>query len=324
MLHQLAMLLPMTLVMLLFPTVAPAQTVSDDLRKKIESGWTFLQQLDEKECQYTIKYYSFDSEQGGLRPGSAVVRIDRKPGYFRETTVTKDVTGIFCFNPDYCFTIGKREGKGAYLTRITKTEPGIINPDIRDVIQTGDEAKMCYPLSCVYHQPGPELLRNPSFTITSSRQVSNGLLDVSVRFDITIPGWNRPPLPTSITLTLDPNKHCCALGYRLDPSMGERKDIEFNRAVEEMNGRLVCTHSELKQPSKQTHNVYEFVDYDFGTKHPDEQYYLSHYGLPEPVGVTAPAKPTPIFVWMLIATAVAFALAIVFRHSAKRLSASRQ
>jgi hypothetical protein len=303
-----------TAIAMLSAVSAPAQTVPKDVSMQLESGWAFLRQLDEQECQYSVKGSRFDPKEGVMRE-TTTVRIDRKPGFFRCTTFAKEVTGTMGFNPDYFFSIGQRDGKDAYLTRATRTDPDGTNVDIRDTILSGPMTMSFFPLSCINLQPGDVLLRNSSFRIVSVRPAESGLLDVRVQFDQTIPG--RPPAPTSITLTLDPSRYHCVLRYRYDEFLGEKKDIEFSRIVGELNGRLVCTRCELKQPSARYHRVCTFEDYDFALGQPDRQYYLSHYGLPEPVGVTAPKKAAPLFMWLLVAAAVAVILAISFRFLAK-------
>lgn len=55
-------------------------------------------------------------------------------------------------------------------------------------------------------------------------------------------------------------------------------------------------------------------------EHPDREFSLAQFGLPEPVGDASPARRTPVYVWLIL-TAVAFgALAMLFRAIAKRSS----
>ncbi|MBA2225989.1 MAG: hypothetical protein N3E46_00755 [Gemmataceae bacterium] len=51
---------------------------------------------------------------------------------------------------------------------------------------------------------------------------------------------------------------------------------------------------------------------------PVEHFYMSHYGLPEPVGVVWERR-TPVYVWLLVAAGVLLTLALVFRWLARRL-----
>ncbi len=288
----------------------------NDLLMKLERGWNHLQLLDEEQSSYTIKRQSYDPKIATLQNVAAAVKIDRKPGYFRETITTDTEMGVFGYNPKYSFSLGKRAGKGAYLSRITLTEPGIANPDIQATLQFGSATRKYYPLSHVHHQPGPELLKNTSLVLVASRPGPDGSLEVDVRFDVALPGSQRPPLPVALTLTVDPAKYYCVKGFRFAPSMGDRKDVEFVRVIGE-RGRLVCTRTELKQISKGFHEVEEFQDYDFTHPIPDSEYYLSHYGLPEPVGLAAPVKVTPTFVWLIVGAAVAATLAIVLGRLTK-------
>ncbi len=54
---------------------------------------------------------------------------------------------------------------------------------------------------------------------------------------------------------------------------------------------------------------------------PDDEFWLSHYGLPEPVGVIRERR-TPRYLWFLAAGGVFVALAIGFRYLARRRSAT--
>lgn len=50
-------------------------------------------------------------------------------------------------------------------------------------------------------------------------------------------------------------------------------------------------------------------------------FYLSHYGLPEPEGVTVPARPIPLWVWLLSAAGVFAFAAVVLTWLARRRNA---
>lgn len=71
-------------------------------------------------------------------------------------------------------------------------------------------------------------------------------------------------------------------------------------------------------PDQHNHKLYEFSDYS-DTPVPDEVFTLSHYGLPEPVGVAA-TKRVPNTVWLLIAAAACGVLAVGLRYAARRRS----
>jgi hypothetical protein len=51
---------------------------------------------------------------------------------------------------------------------------------------------------------------------------------------------------------------------------------------------------------------------------PESEFTLSHYGLPEPVGVVW-EKRTPVYVWLLVAAGALLTLGIFFRWLARRL-----
>lgn len=286
------------------------------LRAILESNWASLQRLDEQECQYSAVRYAFDAKTGKLaRTGEK--RIRRRPGFFREDVLAKNVTGIFAFNPQYCFSIGVREGKGAYLTRMTMTEPGTINLDIRREIQFGTPAHSYYPLSFVGHQPGPELLRNPTFRIDKSHALEGSLLHVDAHYDLVIPESDRAPLPVKAAFVLDTSKNYCVIQAQTENPNGM---VSFTRTVEQRDDRFVCSRCVFKQPSSNWHLETEFVDYDFAAPQPKDQFFLSHFGLPEPIGAVPSTGGGRAYLWLLLAAITALMTAFVF--SRRRRAAS--
>ncbi|VTT99374.1 unnamed protein product [Gemmataceae bacterium] len=69
---------------------------------------------------------------------------------------------------------------------------------------------------------------------------------------------------------------------------------------------------------QRSHKIYQFTDYSDAPV-PDEVFTLSHYGLPEPVGVAAP-KRVPNTVWFLLAAAGCGVAAAGLRYAARRRS----
>ena len=67
-------------------------------------------------------------------------------------------------------------------------------------------------------------------------------------------------------------------------------------------------------------------EYDVDCRHnfdfDAQQFYISHYGLPEVVGITPPKKSTPIYVWLLAAAAAFGVFSLILRWFVKRRSAT--
>ncbi|MBA4065816.1 MAG: hypothetical protein C0501_19275 [Isosphaera sp.] len=93
----------------------------------------------------------------------------------------------------------------------------------------------------------------------------------------------------------------------LEPGTGRNNTLRCRR--------IEFTASNVGEPIGQ-HEVYDFSDYSDELP-PDEEFTLSHYGLPEPVGVE-PKKGIPNYVWFLIGAAVFAVLAFLLRHVARR------
>lgn len=63
--------------------------------------------------------------------------------------------------------------------------------------------------------------------------------------------------------------------------------------------------------------IFHVTDVEYNGDIKDYEFRLSHYGLPEPMGV-AWKKPTPTYVWFLAGAVVLFAVALGFRFLARR------
>jgi len=68
---------------------------------------------------------------------------------------------------------------------------------------------------------------------------------------------------------------------------------------------------------RRSREVYIY-DISYNQAVPDDVFRLSHYGLPEPVGVVW-EKRTPVYVWLFVAAGVLLTLGIFFRWLARRL-----
>lgn len=63
------------------------------------------------------------------------------------------------------------------------------------------------------------------------------------------------------------------------------------------------------------------VEVEYNKPVDNQQFWLTHYGLPEPEGVTPPKKPIPLYVWLLSAAAGLGLIALVCRWLLHRRSA---
>jgi hypothetical protein len=100
-------------------------------------------------------------------------------------------------------------------------------------------------------------------------------------------------------------------------SVGEA-NTNHRFTVRRVEGVVLVTHHEQLTVSKfegknlKTRLVYEFEPRLSGDADPRE-FTLSHYGLPEPVGIAPPPKPWPRYVWFLIAAGGLAAIALLSR-----------
>lgn len=290
-----------------------------ELLADLRAGWSVLQRLDESESTYSIRRSNLDPKNRTIRTFKTSIQIDRKPGYLREVVTTSDSEGVSGYNPFYFFAIGERHQQGKFLTKITLNRPDAVNPDVRSTFQTGTASLSYYPLSFVHHVPGSQLLDVDTFQLLAIRHMTKGPIEVDVAFNLERPNSPDAKIPTRLTLTVDPRIHYCVIKFRFHPSMGSRKEIEFTRVVEEIEGRLVCSRAEIKNAPANVDEVYEFVNYGFGKSHPDGEFFLSNYGFPEPMDVNLETSRGKWHFWLMCGALVAFLMALYFGRRTFRI-----
>jgi hypothetical protein len=125
---------------------------------------------------------------------------------------------------------------------------------------------------------------------------------------------------------IDTTKHNVITGAKLnrrgrygDYSLLLSLEYEANTPVPVVK-RSVCDIPALGRPDgTKVHQVHEseFSPFDADPA----TFWLSYYGLPEPVGVTPPARRTPLYVWLFISAAILLAVAIGCRYVRRRMRA---
>lgn len=88
--------------------------------------------------------------------------------------------------------------------------------------------------------------------------------------------------------------------------------------------KAVFESPDIRSEKFGNHGSREVRSYDiaYNLDIPDDEFWLSHYGLPEPIGVIR-EKGTPRYVWFLVAAALFVLLAIILRWLAKRARLAR-
>jgi hypothetical protein len=170
----------------------------------------------------------------------------------------------------------------------------------------------------------PELLEYQPFRVVGMRRVSREGRELWV-VDFECPHAVDKPPPYFVqggTMTLDPAGYWTLIEghFRTQDIIGTGiTEIRIEYKVD--NGvPIPVRHYHTSSFSDGGKSRMEYT-YDWSVPAgslPESEFTLSHYGLPEPVGVVW-EKRTPVYVWLLVAAGVLLTLGIFFRWLARRL-----
>ena len=179
-------------------------------------------------------------------------------------------------------------------------------------------------------QPLGELLRSPGMRVTSvTAKPRDGWELVEVAFELppSPPGQDRRVLLGGVLL-LDPVRHWLPVSQTafvrtLVGTGTHTSAFEFGPGPWPVVRREIQTTEYKLNSTPKPWQLTSTVDYELQipAQLPDtSEFTLSAFGLPEPVGVTW-EKPTPRYLWFLLAAGIFATLAIGFRYLARRRSA---
>lgn len=251
---------------------------------------------------------------------------DRCASFFRPLPGKGGGEGVSVSNPRYAFLL-KRPGSGQdwLLANLDiKERDGRSFGDGRSVRELVNGSIMSH--FQVYGYPLPDLIREARFKVTrASRITRDGRELVRVDFDYPHPIdlKNFTPVQGG-SLLLDPD-HCWCLreseikGKWTNGTGTARVKFEFKDGS---NGFPILgrTHFVLKNDPPRVSGMEIVSDYDLREASrlpPDEEFTLTAYGLPEPVGMQKPGG-SRAYIWFALAGFGVLALAAAFRKAARR------
>ena len=292
----------------LFANCAHASDPQDLLQRL-----TALSQAECSEQSYlaTVTRNPMKQPDGSVPKGKAsVFRVARRPDH---VMISSD-THTICINPKYGFKLEKKEGgwllnqmvpgidadgegsRYQYETHVGKAESMTVRP----LTSSSSIQSFFEPLSnttLVVESTGP-----PNEAVLKY-QVTSGEL----RFD------------TVMQCTFAGDRHVLTSATRRSSSM-PKYEFLFKRELDERGSRSRSIEEVLVERGKSEVLQLERCDYSEYTAKapPDSEFYLTHYGLPEPVGISAPRKPFPLYIWLLSGAAVLALIAVLCRWLLQR------
>ncbi|HEY7314871.1 MAG TPA: hypothetical protein VH643_36330 [Gemmataceae bacterium] len=181
----------------------------------------------------------------------------------------------------------------------------------------------------------PELIRDPSFVILRIEKLAGTPGSQPLRIQFRNEGWRQQPKSAtqcvqSGFIDFDAGHSYRIMGYEVhwkdQISEGDRKgvlDYEEDKGIpllKSMEQEWPEQHSKKRGliSSKNTTSL----KYTYNSGPSDEEFRLSHYGLPEPIGVKPPERPHT-WLWLLIAAVVMAGLGLFFAYlKRQRVSAA--
>lgn len=129
-------------------------------------------------------------------------------------------------------------------------------------------------------------------------------------------------------IDFDPSHHYIVMGYQYSIRSSVSAGIERGNFTYDLTKKVPVLKGKTEERPEfkgrgETYSTKETYSYihENDVEIPDEEFRLSYYGLPEPIGVEW-TKPTPNWVWLLFAAGACTVLAIGMRFAARRLSRS--
>jgi hypothetical protein len=236
---------------------------------------------------------------------------------------------VFAVNPNYAFALRRQSSSSPWalwqMQKRENAEPGKLAATFEDQIA----ASRIFPLR-IQREQLSDLVRRPEFRVLGCRgfPAANPAV-MEVDFD-----YPHPPGPEASPvqggkLVFDTARSWCLSSYevrvRIERPKGrgiwKMKILEWGEAEEALPvPRTVVLINDLDFDDGK--DVYEWkLKYDLNVPErtpPDEDFTLSAFGLPEPEGFGW-KKPTPWYLWLMLAGAICIVLMVGARWMAKRV-----
>ena len=299
--------------------VAAQPPAPAELLAAMRSGAADLVKIERAETSYRCRE---TTKQQQRKSSSSTVQIWRSgEDILIETNKGRQRTGL---NAHYLFIVERGQAAGEWkLTRFFDTD----HIQLFDT-HSAPDGYAFFPLTTLGSSNATlqKWLAEPKFRLTATRLGRAGTIEADFVTEVNRPNAppNTPALPLTGTITVSAKQPGLVLAYTQTGLSGVK--YTMTRQVDEVGAgyrcrSLTCESFNAKKGGVFQTRQIEFTDY--GANPIDHaEFYLSHYGIPEPVGVVPPSKRTPRYLWLLVAAESFAILAILFRWLARRWRAA--
>jgi hypothetical protein len=314
------------------------QTLREQFLREAPARWAeYVQQA--KQLQGTYSFRASFSVTGTKAENTYTVKMNRTCKLIELSMARKTPGGqgdyddlkVVAFNPRYAFALKRKTPSSPWIvTELVDLRTNSLPSSIQKTFERIDNEIL--ELVRLDKDPLAELARKPEFQVVRCKKVLQaGEEFVQVDFEYPPTVEERDSGVHRGTLVLDPQRFWCLRSYevRYPRSDGSPGTVKYR--VLELGGR----EEGLPVP-KRALEQREFLSKD-GTRGkteiwvecnldvprtlpPDEEFTLSAFGLPEPLGVTW-SKPTPWYLWLSLAGALCLGGSGVFYWLKRRAAA---
>jgi hypothetical protein len=312
------------------------ETLKQRLFQEAAVQWREYEQLS-RECQAIIIWSHSGTINGGYKiESNSEYKTNGRSivikSFGRDSSESKPQDQVFGINPKYAFHLSRRSPDSPWLLEEiiegnSTPNYGLIRRIIDDVTTT-----INYGVSFPYAARLPlwEVISQPEFQIKGCRMVRHEereLVEVTFLYDYR---QGNSVTKLSGRLLLDPSQywcwHFCEMQMEGKIAKGSLKlwgvqsdQVQgfppLKRIWEEENEAVSIHDDKVRNHRRMRMEVtLNRLKRQLG----DEEFTLSAFGLPEPVGVVW-EKRTPVYVWLLVAAGVLLTLGVFFRWLARRL-----
>lgn len=287
---------------------------ADDLVRTLQSEWAVLATMDRQDKSYDldkeVRFGTFKSTT------HYEIKLSAGCGRLRSEKI------VLCWNTQYAFNL--KRPKTATPEVWLLGELIVANPSENKLKQfffaNGFDGYLFEPLTAFYGSTCDKYLADGSLRVTGeSRQDGLVRADFQLKAAFSDDPSDKPEAFSGYMI-LDPATHYLITEALItreilrDP--GGSKQVKLSRTIVRTDDMLTAGSIAYDTLDGKSFEACRYSGYRFEDTDPNE-FRVSHFGIPEPVGVTW-EKPTPRYVWFLLGAGGFAALMLVFRYLARR------
>lgn len=222
-------------------------------------------------------------------------------------------------NPSYAFRLSRRVGEPEYALNYVGPNESNLEQYLTGMI-SGHSG---IPWS--FHKNLSSLVKDSGFQLqkmTREQQDGKDIVKLIARY-APADGENQPM--SDVNIILDPNRYWCILAFSFRVSWG-RTSGTVDYGPDDHGLPVPIRYTMTQNYDKGGQTVYETVFESWKyrrDKIPEKDFYLSAFGLPEPMGVKL-SDPPRIWLWLLAAAFAAATLALLFAWLKRRRALTNQ